>query len=380
MTPRRYFSVAVQLLLVLTVVTLLAGHALGQPVLLSFVETGSMEPTLDPGDGFVAIPAELTGGPERNDVVVFTAKKIEGGGLTTHRIVGETDRGYITQGDANPATDQAGSEPPVQEAQIIATVWQVHGNVVVIPHLGTAAMGIQAGIEAVQYRLAALLGVDLLQGTQGLAYLLAILSILGYVVDIRLSSGPKREYEFSRSRDTGMSMRLVVFALTALVVFSATMAMVGPAGATEFGIVSASFESERPTVIPSGETKSFDYTVPNGGLVPTYIYLDGATKGVDVEPGSMLVTGRSQANATINLTAPMETGYHPMYIQEHRYLAVLPSSVIASLHEFHPWAPIITIDLLLGGIIYVLGTALLGDGSIRSRRWKRTGGGWSNSP
>jgi signal peptidase len=40
----------------LVVASLVAGSLLGQPVLLSYVETGSMAPTMEPGKGFVAVP------------------------------------------------------------------------------------------------------------------------------------------------------------------------------------------------------------------------------------------------------------------------------------------------------------------------------------
>jgi signal peptidase len=79
-----------------------------------------MEPTLEPGDGFVAVPAELAGPIDDGDVIVFEAETIQGGGLTTHRVVDETDRGFITRGDANPFTDQDDSEPPVKRAQVVA--------------------------------------------------------------------------------------------------------------------------------------------------------------------------------------------------------------------------------------------------------------------
>ena len=373
---------SVQLLVVLLLVALLAGQALGQPILLSFVETGSMEPTLEPGDGFVAIPAELAGEPQQGDVITFNAQELHGGGLTTHRVVDETDRGYITHGDANPATDQDGSEPPVQKAQIVAKAWQVNGNVVVIPHLGTAAMGLQSGVESLQHGLARMFGTSALLGTQGLAYLLAALSGIVYAVDLWLTRGPKRtvdDREFSRSRDTGVSMRLVVVGCVGLVLLSATAAMVAPAGTTEYGVVSAQFDSDRPTVIPSGETETVDYAVLNAGIIPTYVHLEGASEGATVEPDSLLVERRSQANATVSLTAPPETGYYPMYVQEYRYLAVLPGPVIADLYEIHPWVPIVAINAMLGIPIYLLGTVLLGRGSIRDRRWKRTGGGWSRS-
>ncbi|KPN31210.1 signal peptidase I [Halolamina pelagica] len=143
MTPRRLLTLGAEAALVLVVASLLLGQVLGTPVLLGYVETGSMEPTLEPGDGFVAVPAAVTGDVEEGDVIVFRAEELQGGGLTTHRVVGETERGYITRGDANPFTDQDGNEPPVKEGQIVAEALQIGGSVVVIPNLGTLVTGLQ---------------------------------------------------------------------------------------------------------------------------------------------------------------------------------------------------------------------------------------------
>jgi len=66
---------------------------LGQPILLGYVATGSMEPTMDAGDGFVSVPSAVTGDVEEGDVVVYQARELHDGGLTTHRVVGETEEG-----------------------------------------------------------------------------------------------------------------------------------------------------------------------------------------------------------------------------------------------------------------------------------------------
>lgn len=367
MDVQRALSVTLQVALAVVVLALIAGQLLGQPILLSFVETGSMEPTLEPGDGFVAIPTELSGEIERGDVIVFRAEEIQGGGLTTHRVVEATDRGYVTRGDANPFTDQDGDEPIVRDAQVVATALQVGGSVVVLPHLGTAVMGLQAALESVQRQLAVLLGTRSVLGSQGIAYVLFGLSVLAYAVDYLLfgSGGKKRLRE--RTRETGTSTRLILLALALLLVVAATAAMVVPGGTEQFTIVSAEFTSENPTVIEQGTASELPYLVPNAGLVPIHVYLEPASEGVDVEPGHLYLDSRGEATATLTLSAPDETGAYRRFVTERRYLAILPGPVIDGLYEFHPWAPIVAIDLLLGGGLYGLGRLLLGTGRIRDR-------------
>ncbi|WP_123619499.1 signal peptidase I [Halorubrum sp. CSM-61] len=359
MSLKRTLSITLQVAAALVVVSLIVGQFLGQPVLLSYVETGSMQPVLDPGDGFVAIPAPLAGGIGVGDVVTFDAQEIEGGGLTTHRVVEETERGYVTRGDNNPFTDQDGGEPVVQEADVVAKALTVGGNVVVIPHLGTVAMGFQSALDAVQTRLAVTFGVRSLQGTQGLAYVLFGLSAVAYAVDWYLDSGSRETRERDRSRDDGTSVFAIVGVLALVLMATATAAMVAPGGTQEYGVVSAEFESENPTVIERGTSQELEYVVPNAGLVPVYAYVAPQSPGVDVEPERVDVGGRSEASTTVTLTAPDETGYYRLFVVEHRYLAVLPPGVIDELYGVHPWAPLVAINGLLGGGIVGLGLLLL---------------------
>ena len=375
MKARRLLGVGVEAVAVVVVVSLVVGQIVGTPILLSFVETGSMEPTIDTGDGFVAIPAALTDEPEAGDVVVYRAEEIQGGGLTTHRVVGETDRGYITRGDANPFTDQDSDEPPVKDAQIVAEALQIGGMVVVVPELGTAVMATQEAFSTAQRTLAATLGTRSLLGTQGLAYLILALSIVFYLLDLVVGGGRGRQRERSRRRDgDGRSTRLLLAGFAAVVVVSATAAMVVPAGTQEYGIVSAEFDSDRPTVIRQGETATLEYAVPNTGFVPVYVYLQPASDGVAVDPGRLRVAARGSETASLALTAPEETGYYRRYVQESRYLAVLPAGVVDALRAVHPWLPVVVIDALLAAAIYVPGRVFLDGGRLKVRtRTSRSG-------
>ena len=366
MSPRRLLNFALTAAVAAVVLSLIAGGLLGQPILLSYVETGSMEPTLKPGDGFVAVPAAVAGPIEEGDVIVYEAEEIQGGGLTTHRVVGETERGFITKGDANPFTDQDDDEPPVKSAQAVAVAWQPGGAVLAIPGVGTVVTGTQGALETIQRSLAGLLGTRSLLGVQGLAYLLFAASIIVYAIDLwRADDRSRRGHD--RSRDSGTSARLLVAILAGALVLSATATMVVPAGTQEFGVVSADFESENPTVIERGTSESRPYTLGNGGLVPIVSYVEPATEGVAFEPRETVLSPQSTVNATLTLSAPPETGYYRQYVVEHRYLLLLPQSVISGLYEAHPWLPIVAIDALIGVPFYLLGVTLLGTGRIRSR-------------
>jgi signal peptidase len=69
----------------------------------------------------------------------------------------------------------------------------------------------------------------------------------------------------------------------------------------------------------------------------------------------------------VTLTAPPKTGYYRRFVVEHRYLAVLPTDTIRTLHTVHPWLPVVVIDALVGVPFYLLGVALVGTGRVRRR-------------
>jgi len=363
---RKILTYSLGILLVLLLGAMIVGQAYGMPVGFSYVETDSMEPTLEPGDGFVAIPAEIMGQIDEGDVIVFEAEAIQGGGLTTHRVVDETERGYITKGDGNPFTDQDNDEPPVKEAQIVAKAFQLNGEVVVIPKLGTAAEGVQTGIQGVQRQLATVFGTGSLLGAQGVAYLFFAATLVWYTISV-WSERTTKQRDRTDSKSTGMNTRLIVGAFAVLLMVGATAAMVGPAGTQEYSIVSAEFDSENPTVIPQGESTEVVYPVDNSGVIPIITYLEPASEGVEVTPQESHVGPRTATNATVTLHAPPETGHFRRFVVEHRYLAILPTPVIRTLYAMHPWTPIVAINALIGIPFYLFGVTLVGRGRIRDR-------------
>lgn len=368
---------AVGVVVAIVVISLLAGQVLGQPVFLSYVETGSMAPTLQPGDGFIAVPMAVAGPVEENDVIVFQAVNLHDGGLVTHRVVGESDAGFITKGDANPITDQSSgdNEPPVQREQVVAKALQVGGNVVVVPGLGAAVIAINEGMTGLQQWLAALFGTRALLGTQGLAYLFFALGVVVYLVSTLLEDQSGATPERDTKRRTGtMNMTYVVAILTLVLVLTTTATMVAPSGTQTFEIISSDSDAPGARVIPSGGSENATYRVPSSGMMPVVVFLEPGGEGIDVEPRELHVPGNQVANATVTLHAPPETGFYRRYLVEHRYLAVLPRDTIRALYLVHPWLPVVVIDALLGAGFATTGVALVGLGRVRTRSRSRSRG------
>jgi signal peptidase I len=71
------------------------------------VLTGSMEPTIKPGDIVLLAPTPRTQ-PQLGDIAAYTARRFSGEsvGIFTHRIIGgDPVNGWVMKGDANPSPD-----------------------------------------------------------------------------------------------------------------------------------------------------------------------------------------------------------------------------------------------------------------------------------
>ncbi|RNJ27109.1 S24/S26 family peptidase [Halosegnis longus] len=364
MSLSRRLRILAAALVALMVASLFVGQLLGQPILLGFVETGSMSPTLEPGDGFVAIPAAVAGPIEQGDVVTFRATTVGGGGLTTHRVVDIQNGQYTTKGDANPFVDQASGEPPVTRARIVAVAPKVGGSVVVIPELGTVAAGSQQMLDTAARPVSRATGLPV-AAARGLVTVGLVVG-LALAVTSEGTGPPARETD----RDVGVSRHRLTQVTAAAVVVAVTAAMVLPGGAVAFEIVSAEQDAPGPRVIEQGETETANYTVSNGGIVPVVSYLSGSDRASVAD--ERVVTGsRSQSQTTVRLSAPAETGLYRTTVTERRYLALLPLGLIDRLHAIHPVLPLVVIDLWIGALVYGLLRIGLGTGRTRQRRIDR---------
>ncbi|WP_121741815.1 signal peptidase I [Natronorubrum halophilum] len=369
MTSAAFLKRGLGLVVAVCIVLLLVGQLLGQPILLGYVATGSMEPTMDAGDGFVAIPSIAAGSVEEGDVVVFEARELHGGELTTHRVVGETEEGYVTRGDANPFTDQDGGEPHVTDGQIVAKAWQVNGEVVTIPYLGSAIMGVRGVAESAYGTVAPILGLTTTADSEGLGALLVAggVALLGFGVVVERLGPGVRETTRSRSREnviafwTALGLALLVF------VTFATAAMVVPSGTTEYELVSTETPDDNPQILAPGETGELARTVDNAGYVPIVVVHEAESRNVATDPSAQTVGIRSSGETTVSLTAPDETGEYTRHVGEYRYLTVLPPSVLVWLHGVHPLVAIAAVNGVIVGVTVVIVLVVFGRNDLRVR-------------
>lgn len=117
-TGRRLLTAALWLL-VAGAVLVIAGSLAGRPLLVAAVAGESMLPSLRPGDLVPLLPPWLAGEPGPGDVIVFRSPQV--GAWVVHRVVaGDSQQGFLTQGDANPEPDP-GLVPAAAVAGVVPT-------------------------------------------------------------------------------------------------------------------------------------------------------------------------------------------------------------------------------------------------------------------
>ena len=368
MTASTIVSKALGYAAALFVILLLVGQLLGQPILLGYVATGSMEPTMDAGDGFIAIPSAVTGDVQEGDVVVFQARELHDGGLTTHRVVGETEGGYITKGDANPFTDQDGGEPPVTDGQIVAKALQINGEVVTIPYLGTVVMSIQGVAMAAANAVTSVFGMAT-TSSNGLGSMLVAIGValLGFGILLERLGPARRETTRRRSRENVLAFWTVLGLVLLVFVTLATAAMVVPSGTYEYGLISSESPTDDPQIIEPGATTELTRSVNNAGYLPVVVVHEAASNGIRADPGWQTIGIRGHSETTVRLSAPKEPGEYTRSLGEYRYLAVLPPSLLVWLHGVHPFAAIAAVNGVVVGVTVAIIILLFGSGDLRLR-------------
>ena len=354
-------------LLIAAILLLLGSQLLGQPAVV-FVETGSMSPTLEPNDGYLAVPAAIADDPAVGDVILFQSQDLGGGELTTHRVVDITEEGYITQGDANPFTDQDGDEPPVSAGQIRAVALTVGDGIVTIPGLGASVGAVRSVGTAIQTYLLVPLGLDIEVTT--LSTVAMITGLVLFVYGTITGAADKRQR--SRSRGGVFDNAVIVIAVLALVVIiPLNVSMLLPSGVYQYEILSSESPTDNEQIIAVGGESEVTYAMQNSGYLPVVVFLEAASDGVRLSESQLTVPRRSTVETSVTMQAPDTTGSYLRFVREYRYLVVLPPSLIASLHAIHPVVAVAAINLFVGGIVVGVSVATVGTDRLRLRSRKR---------
>jgi len=305
-----------------------------RPFGLWYVYSGSMEPVLKPGDGFIVVRSDDL---QVGDIIVYKPQKLSYE-YVTHRIVQITDEGrFITRGDNSPFTDQQGTEPPVGPSQVNGKVLTFRGHVVVLPYLGL--------VSATVSRLATTVSLGAKLGL--LVFLALFASGLDYLLGNRRSKSrtrPFRLLDIAPYFDPLLLVFLAVLVLTGVGVVQS----LGAWTSSDLSYVAVDRPGLRSPMI--GTPYSESRTLENTSRLPYYVVIQPDSERVTVDPEVALVEAGERLEYSLSTTAPGETGHYVEPVSIRVYPAFMAEATFRSLYQYHFALPLIVAfsPLLLG--------------------------------
>lgn len=312
------------------------------PVQLSYATSDSMAPAISEGDLYFVIK----GSSDISTGEVITFYSISRSDYVTHRVVEQTEDGYITKGDANPSTDQEAGNPVVREETVVGEVLTFGGGPLTIPHIGPAIMAIQSN----RYFLIALVGA----------------LVIGDIIRERWFQGiPERDVVRVHEVVRPMLIMAAVACFVLIILGSSTHSLTYVATGSGSG-GAATIDVGEPAI------RTFDVDVDR---------LPFTTAVVDVEGVTVLDRVRDGSTAEMTVRVPPQPEIGPYRAQVHvrAYPATLPTPALRWLTDVHWFAAIVgSMVPIFGPILAVYLLFMDGRDPVRvrdSRLLRRLGGG-----
>jgi len=300
---------------------LVAMLPVGAPVSVSYVYSGSMEPTLSPGDGYVL---HSTNDVEAGDVVTFWSDSNDE--YVTHRVVDITERGLVTKGDANDRTDQASGHAYVDRDAVVGEAVTVDGSVVAIPAFGTLVEMLRTHRGPLFGGAVAVSVLSTFAGRSGRGGR----SRLG-VPGVSARRGGRSNRGQSGHGERGRRLRVGHLYVGAFVLATAVVTALFVTTATVHRWEFVATIHGNGMAPPVGETAPFEERLarPSSAVVDSFVHVSGLDDAT--------VTNTRTEHAVAG-TVPARSTPGVQYVEAtvYRHPAVLPDGVLASLRGVHP--------------------------------------------
>jgi signal peptidase I len=386
---RRLLSSMSIVLLVLLVFSRVFSVATGEPFPVSVISSDSMRPTLERGDIVVWAPTRMTD-VHAGDIIVFKSAVLRNT-VVAHRVVSVVGANgnllFITKGDANADTDQAGLhtvEPPIGKKQYLGKVIGANGFPAKVPYLGLALFW-SAGLQGDYFGEPGPSGYPWVL----LPVIVAITIVLGAIWLMR----PEPEVA-KRSRAVFPKRRLSLrrTAVFALVAYCSILLLAPGSAPTDVtyveagigvGVSFAGAGATRPHLyaefLQPGELANASYLVQNPGRLPmnaiAYVEGDGA-EFFSLRESVFRLEGNQAVWRQVDIIVPpdVKPGVYTARIRvfSSPLWLVLPPGTLAPLVAWNPMGAVILADLgaaFLFALVSLIGVALIaGLGSLSERR------------
>jgi len=294
---------------ILFIAIMIAGAGTGSAPFISYVKSNSMEPLIKVNDAIFIMPAKDY---EIGDIVMYRPLALNAEYIT-HRITDTGEKGYITQGDNSPYTDQESDEPQLTKDRIVGRVLTIRGKPVVLPAVGKLTKSVQGIFGGLTVYI-----------SLGLIAAGLILTLTGNEAAAKRRRA-KRRY---RLRD------LYRFICITAVITVAVSIYLGSSIKQVKYLVSYYPSVSGNQVLPD-EKGQIEIIVNNDGLVPVWSFVKGI-KPFDSNLEPKLIAPLSGRPVTLELLPRNKTGIYYGYVQVYNYPVLLPKNAVARLHALSP--------------------------------------------
>jgi signal peptidase len=325
---RKIASKFLTLVIIVLAVSSIAGALLERPVLISYVTSGSMVPTIHENDIIFINP--LATNYRVGDIIVFESN----GKWICHRIFAITEKGFLTKGDNNIAIDQLEGQSAVKQSKIAGKVVTFNGKPVIIPGVGDKIGLIST--YALEHK-----------------YLLLALLIIAGLFQVAGEGGKVRK-KSRRYVKVRFAQLYVAASFSVLLLLTAVSALMIGGQDIQYGTTMAG--NVRPEWVLPGATFERTILVENRGFYPfLYVVKDDGGRA-SVREWFVLDPGESK-EVEVVIKAPKETSIYSEHVIIARYLPVAPIGFLTVLAFYNHFLPILIIDLefaLFFALLYMI--------------------------
>jgi signal peptidase len=313
------------LLAVVFLLTSVMGFILDRPVLISYVTSDSMTPTLNKGDLFLINPFSKG---KTGDIIVF---KINGH-WTVHRIYAETSEGYITKGDNNVATDQQDNRnSAVKKEDVVGTVVTIFNKPVKIPYVGIYIQ-------------------EFSKSTKNL-YIAVIVIVLGSIL---LTGGKERVRKKRSKRVIKLKYKTLYTIVSAITIAIILISIVATWGTIGFNYASTLAGGQKEGwYLPNTE---FDRPIilKNRAFYPMYYILSPKGDRITLDKTDFILMRNGKESVDVHVKVPADTKIYYEQIDVYTYPPLLPVDIIKKLWNLNPYLPLVTFSLEIAGVLVIV--------------------------
>ncbi len=316
------------ILTLLAVVFLLlsvTGFILDRPVLISYVTSDSMTPTLNKGDLFLINPFSKG---KTGDIIVFKMN----GHWTVHRIYAETSEGYITKGDNNVATDQQGGRSDaIRKEDVVGTVVTIFDKPIKVPYVG---MYIQ----------------EFSKSTKNL-YIAIVVIVLGSIL---LTAGGKDRVRKRKKRVVKVKYKTLYTIVSAVTIAIILISIVATWGTVGFNYASTLAGGQKEGwYLPNTE---FDrpIVIENKAFYPMYYILSPKGDRIALDKTDFMLMRNEKENINVHVKVPANTKIYYEQIDVYTYPPLLPTDLIKRLWNLNPYLPLVAFSIEIAGVLAIV--------------------------